>query len=692
MNLLCFDLETYGACRLTRRSTALPQQTVFHPQRSLGTDLVNPRDLVLSCCITPVVVPDLSSDQWQCPLPGKTQLLLLDDPGDIWILRSWFEWADALLGMNILFDLTYTRAFDPFLRASLNGRHLLMDLAVFNYLHSELRPERSLKALGTVLGTHKYEETLKTVGRFQSPDCPRFQRYAVADPHNTLLDVHELTKRIRADFPNSDKIRGPSLRWFSRVLHTCLHMQEAGVPLSCSTLETYHNTLLEQADALSAQSPVPLRGKDSQTLQAPLYDAAVAACPGILDNPLTKLTPKKRTFSRSDGNRSLLLSLLPDSHPSRPGLELLQRDAKLQKLLSSYTYPLLFHKRNDPASRGSVAIEHHKGDRDTHGGSRRRVDLQRPLGLRGPDVRWRRCFTQVGAAEGILYPTWYPVPLEFDNASQEGGTIQGRITAKNPAVQTFPDAILRHIRSRFPGGYVLVGDLSQIELRVAALLSGDESLVRNYIEGRDLHTDYTLEIFGEAIRDKPDFKKVWRQVGKKSNFENLYLASPERMRLSVFEETSLLLPLDFFQGIVARRPVSRPGLWAWQQSLLESATTHSRLDLPITGHSRYFVGGAREHRNEIVNFPIQTTAGNVLLDIQALFLESSPPHEVLMFKQVYDSIWLDCPPTVPQQETQALLQAAVSACASHGYWRMLCDRHGRDIPLILETKILPIPT
>lgn len=689
MNLLCFDLETYGSCTHSRRGTLLPKQTVFHPVRSLHTDLVAPRDLVLTCCISPVVAPSLSVDQWICPVPASTHLFYLDNFEHIRMLAAWFDWADALLGMNILFDLTYSKAFNPLLATSLSRPSLLLlDLAAFNYIHSELRPERSLKALGPVLGTHTYKETLKNK-RFPSPTDPSFVAYAASDPHNTLLATRELTIRTATDYPNTPKNRGPSIQWFSNLLHVCLHMQEAGIPFDTYGLSDDLRLLTARVTSLQKSSPIPLSGPGSHKAQDAFYSSCIEATNHVvLSHPMVGLTPKKQTFSRSDANRNLLLAHLQegtsDTAPLRADLtrtlEHLNEESKAQKLISTYLFPLLHHKRNDPDVRNSTILPW--GPPATSG----QADWSRtPRSLWGPSVAPH---SSGPAAGGAAWPTWYPVPSEYDSSSESGGTIQGRITVKNPAGQTFPRLILARLKSRWPGGYILAGDLSQIELRVAALLSGDDSLLRNYNEGRDLHTDYTLEIFGPQIINEPNFKTIWRQVGKKGNFENLYLASPHRMQLSVYEEVNMLLPLPFFEDIVARRPTSRPGLWKWQQSLLTTASTDRRLILPFTGHSRTFMGGASEHRNEIVNFPIQTTAGNVLLDIQwnlLPWLRNNPLAR--MFLQIYDSIWLDCPPTIPPEVATAALQSAVAASASSGYWSLLQSHTGRSVPLILETKI-----
>ena len=91
----------------------------------------------------------------------------------------------------------------------------------------------------------------------------------------------------------------------------------------------------------------------------------------------------------------------------------------------------------------------------------------------------------------------------------------GRISSRNPNLQNIPSKTEtgRRIRQAFiaPPGTPLVGaDYAQMELRVAAHLSGDENLCRVFAEGRDVHTE-TAEKMG-----------VDRRVAKMINFSILY--------------------------------------------------------------------------------------------------------------------------------------------------------------------------
>jgi len=660
MKLISLDIETYGSCTNNSKGQALPMQTAFHPQRALITDGVSREDMVLTCTIT-TEVHSCPCTKRHMPItldkakPCCTFTLHMDQEKHRVLLHRWLTWADTILGMNLPFDLQFLRACDPrFLFAIKPYGKTLFDLSILNYLHSELRPERSLKSLGPVLGTHAYKRTIKD-GKFRSPHDPEFLDYAAQDTHNTLLAASELARRTLRDWPNTDKLSPYCIQHYSDCLWTIITMSEAGIPMSRKNLEHLQFGLLTQAtqamDAAQACG-VQLEGTGSAKSKASFLDATISllASRGIdvLSHPLAQFTEKTRAFSFSDANRNLVRSFLLDTDTNQiEALSAAARHQQAQKMLSTYIWPLLHGKRNKPEDKSSTIL---------------------PL-------------PYPGEADGLAFPVWYPVPAAAKDASgSEGGTIQGRITCKNPSAQTFPPEIKAAIKSRFHGGTILSLDLSQIELRVAALCSGDPTLLAAFNNGLDLHTDRAIQLFGKECLSSPTFKKVERQVGKTMNFADLFLASPFRMRMSVHEMTGQLMPLSFFEEVAETRPSARPGLHAWQQNLLNSADAEGCIILPFTGQSRTFVGGSSEHLNEIVNFPIQTQAGNTLLAIQRALAPLLSPH-VRMFLQVYDAVYLDVHPSVNLEELKSRISAMIRGVETLGYWSKLQDHYGNTVPL-----------
>lgn len=98
------------------------------------------------------------------------------------------------------------------------------------------------------------------------------------------------------------------------------------------------------------------------------------------------------------------------------------------------------------------------------------------------------------------------------------GTATGRFSSSNPNLQNLP----KHggIKSLFvprPDCKFVYADYSQLELRIAAHLSGDQALIRAYTEGVDLH------------QQTADIIKATRDQGKTINFAIIYNASGWRI-------------------------------------------------------------------------------------------------------------------------------------------------------------------
>ena len=77
----------------------------------------------------------------------------------------------------------------------------------------------------------------------------------------------------------------------------------------------------------------------------------------------------------------------------------------------------------------------------------------------------------------------------------------GRLSSSDPNLQNIPIRTPegRRIRQAFiapPGYSLLAADYSQIELRIMAHLSGDESLLQAFAEDRDIHQATAAEVFG----------------------------------------------------------------------------------------------------------------------------------------------------------------------------------------------------
>ncbi|MEY2891575.1 MAG: hypothetical protein RJA98_1483 [Pseudomonadota bacterium] len=102
--------------------------------------------------------------------------------------------------------------------------------------------------------------------------------------------------------------------------------------------------------------------------------------------------------------------------------------------------------------------------------------------------------------------------------------VTGRLASNEPNLQNIPIRTVegRRVREAFiapPGCVILSADYSQIELRIMAHLSGDESLLRAFSEGLDVHRATAGEIFGIT---PAEVSSEQRRYAKVINFGLIY--------------------------------------------------------------------------------------------------------------------------------------------------------------------------
>jgi DNA polymerase-1 len=102
--------------------------------------------------------------------------------------------------------------------------------------------------------------------------------------------------------------------------------------------------------------------------------------------------------------------------------------------------------------------------------------------------------------------------------------VTGRLSSNDPNLQNIPvrTAEGRRIREAFiapPGHCIVSADYSQIELRIMAHLSQDESLLKAFAEGIDVHRATASEVFGVAVEQVSNEQ---RRYAKVINFGLIY--------------------------------------------------------------------------------------------------------------------------------------------------------------------------
>ncbi|WP_353234209.1 DNA polymerase I [Diaphorobacter ruginosibacter] len=258
--------------------------------------------------------------------------------------------------------------------------------------------------------------------------------------------------------------------------------------------------------------------------------------------------------------------------------------------------------------------------------------------------------------------------------------VTGRLSSNDPNLQNIPvrTAEGRRVREAFiaPKGRVIASaDYSQIELRIMAHISGDESLLRAFHDGLDVHRATASEVFGVPV---DQVSSEQRRYAKVINFGLIYGMSSFGLAKNLGIETKAAAAyIDrYFQRYPGvKQYMDETRLQAKSQGYVETVFGR-RLYLPEINSPN----GPRRSAAEraAINAPMQGTAADLIkmamIAVQKELDESKPG--ILMIMQVHDELVFELP-----EGEEAWLRERVP--------RIMADIARLKVPLVAEVGFGP---
>jgi DNA polymerase-1 len=248
-----------------------------------------------------------------------------------------------------------------------------------------------------------------------------------------------------------------------------------------------------------------------------------------------------------------------------------------------------------------------------------------------------------------------PVTGRIHASFRLGGTTTGRLTCSAPNIQNPPRDTRFRSLFRAPAGRVMVvADYGQIELRVAALISGDRNMLKAYADGLDLHRKTAAAVAGIATSQ---VTVEQRQAAKAVNFGLLYGQGAQG--LARYARATYGVAMSLAQAEAARRAFFQayPGLRRWQQATIQEARRTGHVATP-GGRVREFQGGGVY--SEALNTPIQGGAAEVLLATLSLLETHLAGIDALLVNLIHDEIVLEVAQADSARACRALEAAMVA--------------------------------
>ena len=245
-------------------------------------------------------------------------------------------------------------------------------------------------------------------------------------------------------------------------------------------------------------------------------------------------------------------------------------------------------------------------------------------------------------------------------------TATGRLSSTNPNLQNIPvrDDMGRRIRKAFipsdDDHLLLSADYSQVELRLMAHLSGDESLIAAFEHGEDIHAATAAKLFNKTLDEVTSEE---RRRAKTANFGIIY-------GISAFGLSQRLeIPRKEAKEIIDSYFASYPGVKKYMDNVVEKAKEEGFVST-IFGRRRYLndiashnaIARGLAERNA-VNAPIQGSAADIMkiamINVHRRFAAEGIRSRVIL--QVHDELVVDMLRSEQERVTAIVTECMESA-------------------------------
>jgi DNA polymerase-1 len=280
-------------------------------------------------------------------------------------------------------------------------------------------------------------------------------------------------------------------------------------------------------------------------------------------------------------------------------------------------------------------------------------------------VKWQKYDSSFFNAYKEMYDSDHRVHTNFKLI----GTVTGRLSSgktdedkitgvrgkhRGVNLQQVPrDKLIRGLFGAMPGWTFVEADYSQIELRLAAFLAGEDEMKHIYLIGGDIHTSTAMRVTGLA--QSQITSKIRKEVGKPVNFGFLYGMSWRKFIQTAFENYGSHFNEHEARGAREAYFALYPKLLPWHAKQRSLVNKYGKVTSPI-GRVRHLPdvyspdpGVRAEAERQAINSPVQGFASDLalfsMIHINRQFKELSLParcvglvHDAINFEIRNDAV------------------------------------------------------
>jgi DNA polymerase-1 len=225
-------------------------------------------------------------------------------------------------------------------------------------------------------------------------------------------------------------------------------------------------------------------------------------------------------------------------------------------------------------------------------------------------------------------------------------------------------------------------DYSQIELRIAAILSADQQLIEIFRNGEDVHAGVAARVFGVK---EDEVTSEMRRKAKVINFGILYGMGVNALRTNLGEETTRDEAQEFLNAYF--------NTFTRLAEYLEETKGYARLHgytETMFGRRRHFPGISSsapfiraQAERMAINAPVQGTAADIMriaMNRVATYINQRGGEEIKMLLQVHDELVFEISDGAVEKEVPKLRKIMEG---------VLKDKETFGVPLMVDVEVGP---
>ena len=262
-------------------------------------------------------------------------------------------------------------------------------------------------------------------------------------------------------------------------------------------------------------------------------------------------------------------------------------------------------------------------------------------------LEWRQISKLKSTYADALVESIHPDSGRVHTSFSMVGASTGRLSSSDPNLQNIPIRTPegRQIRTAFvpePGSVLISADYSQIELRLVAHVAGEDSMIRAFQEGMDIHAQTASEVFGVPL---DAMTPETRRRAKAINFGIIYGISGFGLA------RQLAIPQGEARDYIRAYFERFPGIRGYMDDMKLKAREDGFVET-LFGRRLYITGITASNpaqrgfaERQAINAPIQGTAADIIklamVQMPKTLAEAKSPARMLL--QVHDELVFECP-------------------------------------------------